>query len=91
MEADKNEFLYDRSMWLKAIYQNKVKRVHNPPKNYDELVQTLIRRFRDLRERCEKDPEHLALALKYQDDEGELVEVENSGDLIQAYRYAKKV
>lgn len=36
-------------MWIKAIYKDKVKRIHNPPKNYSELISTLLRRFNQLK------------------------------------------
>jgi len=26
---------YDRANWIKACYQHKMKRIHNPPNNYE--------------------------------------------------------
>lgn len=54
-------------MWIKATYNDKVKRIHNPPKNYQELIETLLRRFHDLRVETSKDPENIEVLLSYHD------------------------
>lgn len=57
LSSPQKEILYDRSTWIKAHYNGKLKRIHNPPKNLDELIEILKRRFQDLREKLEHDPE----------------------------------
>lgn len=81
LSSPQKEILYDRASWIKACFNGKLKRIHNPPKNREELIEILKRRFQDLREKLEKAPE-MGLSIRYIDQEGENIEVETSNDLI---------
>ncbi len=80
---------YDRTNWAKACYQHKMKRIRSPPNTYEELIEALKVRFQDLRELLDSDKQR-RVQLSYLDKGGELMEIEDSSDLVQAIRQSKK-
>jgi intein-encoded DNA endonuclease-like protein len=67
--------------WIKACFQQKMKRIHNPPCTYEEFIDELKRRFKDLKAVLETDHRH-KIQLSYVDSEGDLIEVDDTNDLL---------
>jgi hypothetical protein len=87
-ESPTKVVLYNRTQWIKATYNNRTKRINNPPKNLQELHEIIRLRFKDLDDKLKKD-NSLGIAIEYIDDEGERILVDDSRELIEAYKYAE--
>jgi hypothetical protein len=75
--------------WIKAEYNKKIKRIFNPPKDYENFIDVLRARFSDLHQDLIDDPTSSA-HLKFYDMEGDLINVETSRDLQESYLYYSK-
>ena len=83
------KYNYNRSEWIKVSYNNKLKRIFNPPKNLPELIDVLKKRFPDIEQ--EMTQPNAYVALSYMDNDGDLIDVEDSRELLEAYRYGQMI
>jgi hypothetical protein len=75
---------------VKASHESRVKRIRNPPSDYDQLNELIKNRFPELAQKF-KENAKFCLSLQYKDDDGDCIDVENSMDLAEAYNYAHKM
>ena len=75
---------YEKSNWIKATFDKKTKRFANPPKNLEELLILLKRRFGVLRNICEMG--HKPLIHYKPSNNLAYKPIENSMELLNAYQ-----
>ena len=63
-----------------------MKRIYNPPKTLKELVDTLKRRYPHL-DRLVNENENAQVCISYCDSDEDEIDVEDTKDLVEAYRY----
>ena len=74
-----------KSTWVKASYDNVVKRIFGPPRNIDELKVVLCTRFADLRPLLELD-QTTAIKLEFRTQNAyPFMLIDNEVDLISAF------
>ena len=74
-----------KSSWIKASYDNVVKRIFDPPRNIDELKVVLCTRFSDLRPLLELD-RTTSLKLEFRTQNAyPFMLIDNEVDLISAF------
>ncbi len=71
---------------MKAQYQERTKRIFNPPYEFDPFVDVLRQRFKDLDAKMQSGSTQIHL--NYLDNEGDKIEVEDSNDLSEGLMFA---
>jgi len=79
----------DEAHWIKAEYQKKIKRIFNPPGDYTKFLEVLRVRFLDLHADLEEQQDKQA-HIQFYDVENDLIDVETSKDLQEAFLYYRK-